>query len=151
MTVEPGLPDTGIVFVSAGTNQDIVCPGRIETVSSTLLATTLSPGGEFSEIRFSTVEHLMAALWGAGIDNAIVRLDGPEVPSMDGSALPFVQSFLQVGLVEQNAKRQYLIVTDNISVEAKNRSVALKPSTSFQISCRINHEHDMIPMGRFGV
>ena len=147
--VEPAPTDHGIVFAFREGDREIRCPARVESICDTMLATTLSPGGDFGHIRIATTEHLMAALWGAGIDNALIQIEGPEVPSVDGSALPFMQGLLDSGRQTQTSMRRYLVIKESVEVSDGDRSVRLEPARSFRVSCRIQHEHSMIPLDTF--
>src|SRR3712207_3408276 len=97
ITLRPAAPDTGVLFRRVDLTPPADLPARAEAVGETRLSSCLVNG----EAKVYTVEHLMSALGGLGIDNAVVDIDGPEVPIMDGSAAPFVLLVQQAGLVEQ--------------------------------------------------
>jgi UDP-3-O-[3-hydroxymyristoyl] N-acetylglucosamine deacetylase len=125
MSMFPAEPDTGIVFrrndIGGG---NALIPARFENVCDTRLCTTLSND---AGVKISTVEHLMAALAGCAIDNAIIELNGPEVPIMDGSAEPFVFLIECAGAVEQDAPRRVVRIKRPVSVSDNNAEALLAP------------------------
>lgn len=125
MTLRPAEEHTGVVFVRA--DRDAVIHARASRVCDTTLATTLAENG----VRVATVEHLMAALWGMGVDNVRVELSGEELPVVDGSAAPFVELIRAAGVVEQAAHRTYLRVTKSVSVEKDGARASLHPFAGF--------------------
>ncbi|WP_096087048.1 UDP-3-O-acyl-N-acetylglucosamine deacetylase [Agaribacterium haliotis] len=126
MTVQPGDENSGYIFrrrdVLHG-NAEVVA--RWFSVGETTLSTTII---NKLGVRVSTIEHLLAALRGCGVDNAYITLDGPEVPILDGSSLPFVRQIRQVGLTKQTVERRALVVQKPVQVADGNASVSLKPS-----------------------
>ncbi len=133
MTLLPAAPDTGIVFRRMDAGGEIKA-GWANTVESALCTVLSNEEG----IRVSTVEHLMAALAGAGVDNAIVELDGSEVPVMDGSAAPFVFLIECAGVVAQQALRQAIKVLKPVWVEDGNATATLLPDVGFSMSFEID-------------
>lgn len=140
MTLIPAEPGSGIVFRRVDRGGAVV-DGRFDNVSDTMLGTTLKNG---DGIGVATVEHLMAALAGLGIDNLMVELDGPEVPIMDGSAAPFVFLAECAGIVEQQAPRRAIEVLKPVSVSDGERYASVTPSDGFSISCEISFDHPAI-------
>jgi UDP-3-O-[3-hydroxymyristoyl] N-acetylglucosamine deacetylase len=134
MTLHPGAPDSGIVFRRTDAAGAEIAAQWRNVVESTL-CTTLSNGEGLS---IGTVEHLMAAFAGLEIDNAVVELDGPEVPVMDGSAAPFVFLIECAGIVEQDAPRRAVKVLKPITVGTPGKSAALLPDFEFAISFAID-------------
>jgi UDP-3-O-[3-hydroxymyristoyl] N-acetylglucosamine deacetylase len=135
MKLRPADPDTGILFRRIDLKngaRDI--PARFDAVCDTRLCTTLSND---HGTRLGTVEHLMAALHGCGIDNAVIELDGPEVPIMDGSSEPFVFLIECAGTVEQAAPRRTVLVRRPVVVEENGARAALEPAEGFTISLDI--------------
>ncbi len=128
----PAAPGTGIVF--RRTDLDIEIPALWKHVTSTQLCTTL---GHASGAKIATIEHLMAALNGLMIDNLVVEVDGAEIPVMDGSAEMFLDLIDQVGLAEQAAVRQAIVVTREVVVGSGDRWARLAPSDerSFSFTC----------------
>jgi UDP-3-O-[3-hydroxymyristoyl] N-acetylglucosamine deacetylase len=141
MTLRPAGENTGITFVRT----DVIGPaGRgvavrasALNVSDTTLATTLSERG----VEVATVEHLMSALWGAGIDNLLVELSDAEVPIMDGSAAPFVHLIHSAGVVEQQAHRQFIRIIRPVEVIEGDAMVSLAPYHGFKASYTFVADH----------
>jgi UDP-3-O-[3-hydroxymyristoyl] N-acetylglucosamine deacetylase len=139
MTLHPAPPDTGIVF--RRTDQPAEIRANWANTVETPFCTMLS-NGEGTSI--GTVEHLMAALAGAEIDNAIVELSGPEVPIMDGSAAPFIFLIECAGTVEQDAERRAIKVLKPVSVIEDGATAALFPDRAFSMSFEINFDNPLI-------
>jgi len=135
MTLHPAVPDTGILFNRTDVEGGALIPARWDHVVDTRLCTTLgNPDG----VIVGTVEHLMAALAGCGIDNARVDIDGAEVPVMDGSSAPFVALIQQVGVVEQDAARRVIRVLKDITVEDQGVAVTLSPGECLSFDFEID-------------
>ena len=142
VAVKPASPDTGVVFVRSDlVERDNRIPARGEAVVQTRLGTVVANAAGAS---VSTVEHLMAALAALGVDNAVVELDGPEVPVMDGSSAPFVKLIDRVGLRSQGAPRRYIEILEPIEVVDGDRRVALVPADRFEMSFEIDFDSDAI-------
>ncbi len=139
MTLSPAAPGTGIVFRRTDARIEIQASWA-NTVESAL-CTVLSNG---EGIQIGTVEHLMAALAGTEIDNAVVELDGPEVPIMDGSAAPFVFLIECAGAVEQDAARRAIKVLKPVSVVADGATATLSPDRGFSMSFEIDFDNPLI-------
>jgi len=138
MTLMPGKPDSGIVFKRTdipGGGASI--PATWDNVVETTLCTTL---GNKDGVTIATVEHLMAALGGSGIDNAVIEVNGPEVPVMDGSAAPFVFLVECAGTVEQDKPRRYIKILKAISLEDGDSVVSLTPAEDFSVDFDIDFE-----------
>jgi UDP-3-O-[3-hydroxymyristoyl] N-acetylglucosamine deacetylase len=139
MELRPGAPGTGIVFCRsdrpAGSARTI--EAVYENVVDARLCTTIGNG----TVSVRTVEHLMAAFAGCGIDNAVVELDGEEVPAMDGSAAPFVFLIECAGVVEQCAPRRMIEVLKPIRLGDENRYIGITPAERFSIRCEIDFDH----------
>jgi UDP-3-O-[3-hydroxymyristoyl] N-acetylglucosamine deacetylase len=125
IALRPAEENTGVVFVRV--DCDVVVHARAALVSDTTLATTIAENG----VSVATIEHLMAALWGTGIDNVRVELTGEELPALDGSSAPFVELIRGAGLIRQSAPRTYLKVTKSISVEKDGARASLHPFAGF--------------------
>ena len=158
--VKPAKADSGITFVRKDLNPNVIIKAKADNVCSTMLRTSigLKKGGDVKESSkesigcISTVEHLMSALWGAGIDNALIEVYGCEIPAMDGSARIFYESFYESGIKELNAKRKYIEILKPISVESddkKGASIALYPSDDFEISYDMDFSHPLVQSGSF--
>ena len=126
LTVKPAPADTGIVFRRTDLGEDAVVRAVASNVSSTARSTTISQG----EASVSTIEHLMSAFFGLGIDNAYVDIDNVEVPILDGSARIYAEEFCKDGLVEQDADRKYVTVPRTIAVEDEKSGawIRIEPS-----------------------
>ena len=140
MSLRPAQPDTGIVFRRLDLAGAADLPARADLVGETRLCSCLVRG----EVKVYTIEHLMSALAGLGVDNAYVDLDGPEVPIMDGSAAPFVLLIQQAGIEEQGAPKRFLRVTKRIEVKDGDKWAVLEPYEGFKLSFSIVYDHPVI-------
>jgi len=136
VTLSPAPEDTGIVF-RAGADRIAAVP---QSVVNSHYATTIGRNGT----RVQTVEHLMAAAAGLGIDNLEVEVDGPEIPAMDGSAKPFVTLLAAAGRSQQSARRRPLTLPYPIRVGSGGRWIHIFPSTTFRISYTLDVDHPAI-------
>jgi UDP-3-O-[3-hydroxymyristoyl] N-acetylglucosamine deacetylase len=133
--IEPARPDTGISFVRTDVaERDAEIPARADRVTETRLGTVIANADGVS---VSTVEHLMAALSGLGIDNAVVFIDGPEAPIMDGSCAPFVHLLDKAGRRLQARPRRYVEILQPVVVEDGGKRAALLPSGAFEVAFEI--------------
>ena len=137
MTLRPAPANTGIVFRRIDLSEPVDIPADALRVTETTLGTTLEHGGA----RVGTVEHLMSALAGLGIDNAFVDLTAAEVPIMDGSAAPFVFLLQSAGIEEQNAPKRFVRVKQRIEVTEGDKWVRLEPYDGFRVNVEIDFEH----------
>jgi UDP-3-O-[3-hydroxymyristoyl] N-acetylglucosamine deacetylase len=137
MVLRPAPIDTGIVFCRSDLPGNPAIPAHALNVRETMLATVLEKDG----VRVSTVEHLMAALFGLGIDNAFVDVSAEEVPIMDGSAGTFVFLLQQAGVEEQAAPKRYIRVLKPVEVERGDKRVRLEPFHGFKVGFAIEFEH----------
>jgi UDP-3-O-[3-hydroxymyristoyl] N-acetylglucosamine deacetylase len=140
IALRPAPPDTGIVFRRIDLASPVDVPARADLVSDTRLCSGLSQG----EVKVYTVEHLMSALAGLGIDNAFVDLDAPELPIMDGSASPFVLLLQQAGIEEQLAAKKFLRVKKPIEIREGDKWARLEPYAGFRLSFSIDFRHPVI-------
>ena len=142
MRLTPAPPDTGVVLRRTDFEPPVRIVAHPENVSATRLSTTLSNG----DVHVSTVEHLMSAAAGLGIDNLCVELDSSEVPIMDGSASPFVFLLHSAGLVEQDAPKRYLRIRQTVEARSDDGSrwVRLSPHDGFQVAFTIDFDHPVI-------
>ena len=140
LALHPAAPGTGILFRRRDEGGTEIAASWRNIVDSTL-CTTLGDG---NGVTIATVEHLMSALAGLEVDNAIVELDGPEVPVMDGSAAPFVFLIECAGLVEQHAPRRAIKVLKPVHVGGNGKSAALVPDDQFRVSFAIDFASDAI-------
>ena len=138
MSLNPADPDTGIVFHRTDLDgDDRIIPARWDCVVDTRMATTI---GNQSGACVSTIEHLMAALAGCGIDNAIIEIDGAEVPVMDGSAAPFIFLVECEGMSEQDAPRKAIKIERPVKVGDSDKFVSATPDDSFSVGFEIDFE-----------
>ncbi len=137
LALHPAQVDSGIRFRRVDLTPNVVIPARAEQVGDTRLSTTL----EFGGARVSTVEHLLSALAGLGIDNALIDVDAPEVPIMDGSAGPFVFLIQSAGICEQDAPKSFLRVLRPIEIRETGRWVRLEPYEGFRVGFEIEFSH----------
>ncbi len=141
LTLKPAPVNTGVVFVRSDVEPPLEIQAKTENVGDTTLATTIGAG----DVRISTIEHLMAALSGLGVDNAFVEVSGPEMPIMDGSAATFVFLIQSAGIEEQNALKKFLRIKEEVSVTGTNNQTAtLKPFDGFKVSHTIVYDNPVI-------
>ena len=138
--LRPAPPDSGIRFVRADLSGRPEVRVHFDNVYDTMLATTIGSNG----CKIATIEHLMAAFFGLGIDNAVVELDGPEVPIMDGSAAPFVFLIKSAGIREQEKPKRFIIIKRPFKVDDGNRSVRIVPSKRLKITYMIDFQHPLL-------
>lgn len=136
MTLKPATPGHGIKFQRIDLPGQPIVKADVDYVVETTRSTTLEHNGA----RVSTVEHIMAALAGTGVDNALVELDGGEIPIMDGSAWPFIDAIEKTGLQNQDAKKVYYTIDTNISYydEKKKVEMVAMPAVDYRITCLID-------------
>ena len=139
LTVRKGNEDSGIRFIRTDLNPTVTIPARIQSVVDSELATTIGSG----QYSVSTIEHLMAAFAGLGVDNAIVEVNGPEIPIMDGSAAPFVFLIQSAGLLRQNAPKRFIKILKPIVFDDSRQEVhvELLPCDSFHLDYQIEYQH----------
>ena len=140
LKIRPADPDSGIVFIREDLPARARIRAHIDNVIDATLATTLGEDGG----KVSTVEHLMAAFAGLGIDNAEVELDAPEVPIMDGSSEPFNNLLKKAGIREQDKVKKLVIVKRPVTVTEDDRQATFLPSRDFKISYTIDFKHPLI-------
>lgn len=137
LTLRPAPVDSGIVFRRVDLDPVVEIPARAENVGDTRLSTTLIHDG----VRISTVEHLLSAMAGLGIDNAIIDLSAPEVPIMDGSAGPFVFLLQSAGVQEQEAPKRFIRIKRPVLVEDGDKWARFEPFDGFKVSFAIDFDH----------
>jgi UDP-3-O-[3-hydroxymyristoyl] N-acetylglucosamine deacetylase len=140
MTLRPAAPNTGIVFRRVDLDPVVDIPAQALNVGETTLGTTL----EFGGARVATVEHLMAAFAGLGVDNAFVDLTAAEVPIMDGSSAPFVFLLQSAGIEEQNASKRFVRVVKPVEVRQGDKWTRLTPHNGYRIDLEIDFDHPML-------
>ncbi|HET9581089.1 MAG TPA: UDP-3-O-acyl-N-acetylglucosamine deacetylase [Usitatibacter sp.] len=144
MALRPAPADTGIVFCRSDLPGNPAIPAVATNVGNTQMATVLEKDG----VRVSTVEHLMAALFGLGIDNAFIDVSAEEVPIMDGSAGTFVFLIQTAGIEEQAATKRYLRVLKTVEVEQGDKKVRLEPFDGFKVGFSIEFRHPVFDASR---
>jgi UDP-3-O-[3-hydroxymyristoyl] N-acetylglucosamine deacetylase len=137
LTLRPAAPNTGIVFRRVDLDRPVEIQAAAHNVGDTRLSSTL----ELDGVRVATVEHLMAAFAGLGIDNAYVDLSAPEVPIMDGSAGPFVFLLQSAGIVEQKALKKFIRIKKHVEVHDGDKWVSFDPHPGFKINFTIDFSH----------
>jgi UDP-3-O-[3-hydroxymyristoyl] N-acetylglucosamine deacetylase len=146
MYLRPAPENTGIVFIRSDESDSII-RARVDYVSDTTFATTLSHNG----VRVGTVEHLLAALSGMCIDNVIIELDGPEVPILDGSAIPFVERIREVGIRVQTEPVSYIKILRPVIIEDGLGQIAVVPYNGFRITYRLFYTHAALGEQKLGI
>jgi UDP-3-O-[3-hydroxymyristoyl] N-acetylglucosamine deacetylase len=140
ITLRPAPVDTGVVFRRVDLASPVDIPARAELVGEARLASTLIK----DDVKIHTVEHLMSALGGLGVDNAYVDLDASELPIMDGSASPYVLLIQQAGIEEQSAPKKFLRVTRRVEVKDGDKWARLEPYEGYRLSFSIEFRHPVI-------
>jgi UDP-3-O-[3-hydroxymyristoyl] N-acetylglucosamine deacetylase len=137
LTLRPAAVDAGIVFRRVDLDPVVDIEAKPENVGDTRLSTTLVKG----DVRVSTVEHLLSAFAGLGIDNAYIDLSAPEVPIMDGSAGPFVFLVQSAGIEEQNAPKRFIRIKKTVIVREDDKWARFDPFDGFKVSFNIDFDH----------
>jgi len=143
LTLRPAAPDSGIIFRRVDLDEPVEIPATPDNVGDTTLSTTLIKDG----VRISTVEHLLSAMAGLGIDNAYVDLNAAEVPIMDGSAGPFVFLIQSAGIEEQNAPKRFIRIKKEVIVEDGDKWVRFEPFDGFKVAFTIDFDHPAFKEG----
>ena len=136
MTVKPAPADTGIVFRRTDLGEDATVAALAENVSNTARSTTISSG----EVSVSTIEHILSALTGMGVDNAYVDIDNVEVPILDGSAKPYIDAMWKDGFQQQDTPRRYIEIKETVEIrnEEKGSVVRIKPAEEFSYEIKVD-------------
>jgi len=140
LTIKPAPSNSGISFERTDISPSCRVNASFDNVVDTNMATTIG----FNGYSVSTVEHIMAAFFGMGIDNALVQIDGGEIPIMDGSSAPFIFLLKNAGVTIQNSHKKFLLVKKSVKVKDGNRSVQLNPSNELKITYKIDFDHPLI-------
>jgi UDP-3-O-[3-hydroxymyristoyl] N-acetylglucosamine deacetylase len=144
LTLRPAPVDTGIVFRRVDLAPVAEIPARADYVTETMLCTGLSHDGG----KAMTVEHLMSALAGLGVDNIYIELSAPEVPIMDGSSGPFVFLLQSAGIVEQNAPKRFIRILETVEVRDGDKVASFAPHDGFRLGFTVEFDHPAIPASR---
>ncbi|SJM92372.1 UDP-3-O-acyl-N-acetylglucosamine deacetylase [Crenothrix polyspora] len=137
LTLRPSDADTGIRFRRVDLDVPVIIKASPDNVGETVLSTTLVSG----DVKISTIEHLLSAFAGLGIDNALIDVSAAEVPIMDGSAGPFVFLLQSAGIEEQNSPKQYMRIKRSVRVEDGDKWAAFEPFDGFKVTFTIDFEH----------
>ncbi len=140
ITLKPRPVNSGIEFVRTDLPRPVVIPACVENISQTHLATTLSSG----DVSVSTVEHLMSAFAGLGIDNVRVEIDASEVPIMDGSSAPFVFLLQAAGIEEQEAPKSFIRIKRAVTVREGDVAASLSPYDGFRLDYTMFYDHPVM-------
>ena len=143
MTLRPAPVNTGIIFRRIDLNKPVEIAANAYNVGDATLSSCLIKG----TVRISTIEHLMAAFAGLGVDNAYVDVSAPEVPIMDGSAGPFVFLIQSAGIEEQNAPKKFLRIKKETKVSHGDKWASLSPFDGFKLNFTINFNHSVLNNG----
>jgi UDP-3-O-[3-hydroxymyristoyl] N-acetylglucosamine deacetylase len=140
LTLKPAPINAGIIFRRIDLNPVVEIKAQTDNVGDTTLSTTLVKDG----VRVATVEHLLSAMAGLGIDNAIVDVSAPEVPIMDGSAGPFVFLLQSAGILEQEAPKRFLRIKRKITVAESDKWVSIEPFDGLKVSFTLDYDHPVL-------
>lgn len=141
MTIKPAPVDTGIRFIRTDLGEDAYVDALAENVSNTARSTTISNG----EASVSTIEHILSALTGMGVDNAIIEIDNIEVPILDGSAKPYIDAIWADGFESQEAPRRYIEVKETLRITNEKGSVVLiEPAEEFSYEIKIDFDSKVL-------
>lgn len=139
MTLKPAPINTGVVFRRVDLETPVDIPAQAESVGETTLGTTIVK----DDVKVSTIEHLLSALAGLGIDNVLVEVSAPEVPIMDGSAGHFVFLLQSAGLEEQNAPKRFVRIKKSVRVEDGDKWAQFQPYDGFKVNLEIEFKHPL--------
>lgn len=142
LTLRPAPPNTGIIFQRTDLDPIVTIPALAKNVGDTTLSTCLVKGG----VRVSTVEHLLSALAGLGIDNAYIDVTASEIPIMDGSAGPFVFLVQSAGIKEQNAPKRFIRIKRKVTVKEGDKWACFEPFEGFKVTFTIEFDHPVFKM-----
>jgi UDP-3-O-[3-hydroxymyristoyl] N-acetylglucosamine deacetylase len=144
LALKPAPPNTGYIFVRTDLD-NFEIPASVEYISHCSYATTLLRKG----VVLSTVEHLLSALRGAGVDNCFIEVDNIEMPIMDGSSENFIELIEQAGIVEQDESRHFLQIKEKVEFVQGDRKMSVEPSDKYEIECLIDFPHPFINRQKF--
>ena len=137
MELIPSDINTGINFIRTDIDENLIIPAIAENVGDTSLSTALVK----DNVKISTIEHLLSAIAGLGVDNCLVKVDGPEVPIMDGSSSPFVFLIQSAGLEDQSALKKFIKVKKEVTVTRDDAYATIKPFDGFKVSFKVSFNH----------
>ena len=139
---KPGAENTGYWFIRTDIEGGVRIKADVDNVVDTSRGTTIEVNGA----RVYTIEHALAAVYGLGIDNIEIEIDGPEVPILDGSAQPFVDILLQAGIVEQEADKNYYVLTENLTYEDEEKQCEMLavPQDEFRLTVMVDYNSKIL-------
>ena len=146
MSIEPAKPNTGIIFKRVDLDSNNLIKSIISNVEDSELCTKIT---NEHGISVSTIEHLMATFNGLNIDNAIIKINAPELPAMDGSASDYTKIIIKSGTQKQNTNRKYLKIIKNISIRDGHRNITVTPANKFTLDVEINYPNTIIGNDKF--
>jgi UDP-3-O-[3-hydroxymyristoyl] N-acetylglucosamine deacetylase len=144
LTLRPAPVDSGVIFRRVDLDPPVEIKASPDNVGDTRLSTTLVAA---NDVRISTVEHLLSAIAGLGIDNTYVDVSAPEVPIMDGSAGPFVFLVQSAGIVEQNAPKKFIRIKKSVEIKEDDKWARLDPYDGFKVGFTIDFDHPVFKAG----
>lgn len=144
----PAAENTGIVFYRADLDKQIKITAEPDSVVNLVRNTTIG-SKKIKEAKISTIEHLMAAIWGSGLDNLEIEVFGPEIPVIDGSAFPYYQELTKNGFQKQKAERSVYQVKETIFAREEESYIAILPYDGFKISYTLDYDHPVIGSSYF--
>ena len=133
----PAEINSGINFIRTDVDENLIIPAIAENVGDTSLSTALVK----DDVKISTIEHLLSAIAGLGVDNCLIKVDGPEVPIMDGSSSPFVFLIQSAGLEDQEALKKFIKVKKEVTVTRDDAYATIKPFDGFKVSFKVDFDH----------
>lgn len=139
LRLKPAPPNTGYIFVRTDLD-NFEIPASVEYISHCSYATTLLRKG----VVLSTVEHILSALRGTGVDNCFIEIDNLEIPIMDGSSEIFIELIEKAGIVKQELPRKFLQIKEKVKFEQSDRKMSIEPSDKYEINCVIDFQHPFI-------
>ena len=146
MSIEPAKPNTGIIFKRVDIDNNNLIKSIIDNVETSQLCTKITNNHGIS---VSTIEHLMATFNGLKIDNAIIKINSPELPAMDGSSDEYTQKIIKSGIKTQNISRKYLKIIKKITVREDHRYISITPAKEFTLDIEINYPNTIIGNDKF--
>lgn len=143
IVMKPAAPNTGIVLYRSDLDEKVKIPAEPFSVVNLVRNTTIG-SSKNEAIRISTIEHLMAALWGAGIDNLVVEVSGPEIPVIDGSAFPYYEKIMAAGLEKQQEARRFFKIEEALFEREEASYITILPYDGFKISYTLDYDHPVV-------
>ena len=140
LEIHPASANYGIRFLRTDVDRAEIVPALYSNITATELCTTVGSGGN----TVGTIEHLMAALVGLGIDNALVRINGPEVPIMDGSSRPFIHAIEKAGIADLGVPKKYFVVKETFEMRSGDRWIRIEPAHELSYQCEIDFGNSFI-------